>query len=98
MDCPPDFGTAPEFLPHRILVNRCGDRAMTETERVPDKTLRAWLTTAPVDRGIGGGLTFVATAAGALKGQASLILRYRFGGGARGEGLGPYPDPSLNEA
>ena len=56
---------------------------MTETERVTDKTLRAWLNTGPVDRGIGGGLTFVATAAGALKGQASWILRYRFGHTAR---------------
>ena len=71
---------------------------MTETERVTDKTLRAWLNTGPVDRGIGGGLTFVATAAGALKGQASWILRYRFGGAAREKVLGRYPDLSLKDA
>src|SRR6218665_1549151 len=98
MDCPHDFGIAREFLAHRFLVNRCGDRAMNETERVTDKTLRAWLNTGPVDRGIGGGLTFVATAAGALKGQASWILRYSFGGGAREKVLGPYPDLSLKDA
>ena len=40
---------------------------MTETERVTDKTLRAWLNAGAVHRGIGGGLNFVATAAGALK-------------------------------
>ena len=71
---------------------------MTETERVTDQTLRAWLNTGPVDRGIGGGLTFVATAAGALKGQASWILRYRFGGAAREKVLGRYPDLSLKDA
>ena len=71
---------------------------MTETERVTDKTLRAWLNTGPMDRGIGGGLTFVATAAGALKGQASWILRYRFGGAAREKVLGRYPDLSLKDA
>lgn len=48
-----------------------------------------------MDRGIGGGLTFVATAAGALKGQASWILRYRFGGASREKVLGRYPDLSL---
>ncbi len=71
---------------------------MTETERVTDKTLRAWLNTGPVDRSIGNGLTFVATAAGALKGQASWILRYRFGGVAREKVLGRYPDLSLKDA
>ncbi len=71
---------------------------MTETERVTDKTLRAWLNTPPVDRGIGGGLTFVATNAGAPKGQASWILRYRFGGTAREKVLGRYPDLSLKDA
>ena len=28
---------------------------MTDTERVTDKTLRAWLNAGAVDRGIGGG-------------------------------------------
>src|SRR6218665_1029452 len=98
MDCPHDFGATPEHLPHRFLVNRCGDRAMTETERVTDKTLRAWLNAGAVHRDIGGGLSFVATTAGAQKGQASWILRYRFGGVAREKVLGRYPDLSLKDA
>ena len=65
---------------------------MTDTERVTDKTLRAWLNAGAVDRGIGGGLTFVASTAGALKGQASWILRYRFGGANREKVLGRYPE------
>lgn len=71
---------------------------MTDTERVTDKTLRAWLNAGAVDRGIGGGLTFVASTAGALKGQASWILRYRFGGANREKVLGRYPDVSLKDA
>ena len=71
---------------------------MTERERVTDKTLRAWLNAGPVDRGIDGGLTFVGTRASALKGQASWILRYRFGGTAREKVLGRYPDLSLKDA
>lgn len=71
---------------------------MTDTERVTDKTLRAWLNAGAVDRGIGGGLTFVASAAGALKGKASWILRYRFGGVGREKVLGRYPDVSLKDA
>lgn len=71
---------------------------MIEIERVTDKTLRAWLNAGPVDRGIGGGLTFVGTGASALKGQASWILRYRFGGAAREKVLGRYPDLSLKDA
>lgn len=71
---------------------------MTEIEHITDKTLRAWLSRRPTDRGIGGGLTFVATAVGAPKGQASWILRYRFGGAAREKVLGRYPDLSLKDA
>ena len=71
---------------------------MTKTDRVTDKTLRAWLNAGSVNRGIGGGLTFVATIAGALKGQASWILRYRFGGVGREKVLGRYPDLSLKDA
>jgi len=71
---------------------------MTDTERVTDKTLRAWLNAGAIDRGIGGGLTFVASTAGALKGQASWILRYRFGGANREKVLGRYPDVSLKDA
>jgi integrase len=71
---------------------------MTDTERVTDKTLRAWLNAGAVDRGIGGGLTFVASTAGALKAKASWILRYRFGGANREKVLGRYPDVSLADA
>lgn len=63
-----------------------------------DKTLRAWLSAGPVDRGIGDGLTFVATDAGAREGKASWILRFRYGGRQREKVLGRYPDISLKEA
>ncbi len=44
-----------------------------------DKNLRAWLSSGPLAREVGDGLTFVATAASARKGKASCVLRYRFG-------------------
>ncbi len=61
---------------------------MSDTERGADKTLRAWPNVGAVDRGIGGGLTFVAAAAGAIRGKASWILRYRFGEANREKVLG----------
>ncbi|WP_447904346.1 tyrosine-type recombinase/integrase [Stenotrophomonas geniculata] len=67
-------------------------------ENVTDKTLRAWLRAAPIDRGIGGGLTFVASTAAAAKGAASWILRYRFGGVAKEIVLGRYPELTLAQA
>lgn len=63
-----------------------------------DKTLRAWLSSGPVDKGIGDGLTFVATTAGARRGKASWILRFRHGGRQAEKVLGRYPDLSLKEA
>ncbi len=73
---------------------------MTETDRdrVTDKTLRAWLKNGAVSRGVGGGLTFSASAAGAAKGNASWILRFRFGTSSREKVLGRYPDISLKDA
>lgn len=71
---------------------------MNDIERVTDKTLRAWLHAGPVDRGIGGGLTFAATASGAMRGQASWVLRYRLGGSEKEKVLGRYPDLSLKDA
>jgi len=73
---------------------------MTETERdrVTDKTLRAWLKSGAITRGVGGGLTFSASAAGAAKGHASWILRFRFGKSSREKVLGRYPDISLKDA
>lgn len=63
-----------------------------------DKTLRAWLNAGPVDRGVGDGLTFVATEAGSRQGKASWILRYRFGKREREKVIGRYPDISLKDA
>ena len=63
-----------------------------------DRTLRAWLSAGPVDRGVGDGLTFVATAAGAQLGKASWILRYRYGGRHKEKVIGRYPDISLKDA
>lgn len=72
---------------------------MTGFERnATEKSLRAWLNAGPVDRGVGDGLTFVATEAGARLGKASWILRYRFGGRQREKVIGRYPDISLKEA
>jgi hypothetical protein len=73
---------------------------MTETERdrVTDKTLRAWLKSGAITRGVGGGLTFSASAAGAAKGHASWILHFRFGKSSREKVLGRYPDISLKDA
>jgi len=51
-----------------------------------------------VDRGVGDGLTFVATAAGAQLGKASWILRYRYGGRHKEKVIGRYPDISLKDA
>lgn len=63
-----------------------------------DRTLRAWLSAGPVNRGVGDGLTFVATEASALLGKASWILRYRFGGRNKEKVIGRYPDISLKDA
>lgn len=67
-------------------------------KRVTDLTLRAWLRAGPVDKGIGGGLTFVASVSAARKFQASWILRYRFAGKSKEKALGRYPDISLQAA
>ncbi|PZQ01933.1 MAG: integrase [Variovorax paradoxus] len=76
---------------------------MTATDNEPSKkvgdlTLRAWLRAGAIDKGIGGGLTFVASAFAASKGQASWVLRYRFAGKSKEKWLGRYPDISLQAA
>lgn len=71
---------------------------MNKPDYVTDKTLRAWLRHGPVDRGIGGGLTFVASAAAAARGTGSWLLRYRFGTASKEKVLGRYPDLSLKDA
>ncbi len=67
-------------------------------KRISDITLRAWLRAGAVDRGIGGGLTFVASGFAAQKGQASWVLRYRFAGKSKEKWLGRYPDIPLQAA
>jgi hypothetical protein len=74
-------------------------RAMTGFAGIAtDRTLRAWLSAGPVDRGVGDGLTFVATEASARMGKASWILRYRFAGRNKEKVIGRYPDISLKDA
>ncbi|CAM3583330.1 tyrosine-type recombinase/integrase [Paracidovorax anthurii] len=68
------------------------------TQNVSDRTLRAWLSAGPVDKGIGGGLIFFAKEASARQGQATWILRYRIGGRRPEKVLGRYPDITLKEA
>jgi len=63
-----------------------------------DKTSRAWLNAGPVNRGIGDGLTFVATEAGARLGKASWILPYRYAGKSKEKVIGRCPDIPLKDA
>ena len=62
-----------------------------------DETLKAWLSAGAVDRGVGDGLTFVATKAGACLGKTSWILRYRHGGKGKEKVIGRYPDIALKD-
>ncbi len=50
------------------------------TRPITDRELKAWLVAGAVDRGVGEGLTFLASAAGASAGKASWVLRYRLHG------------------
>ncbi len=68
------------------------------TQIVSDKTLRAWLNAGAVDKGIGGGLIFLASESAARRGQATWVLRYRIAGRRREKVLGRYPDISLKDA
>ncbi len=67
-------------------------------QNATDRNLRAWLSAGPVDRSVGDGLTFVASATSAQQGKGSWILRFRFGGRQREKVLGRYPDLSLKGA
>ena len=72
---------------------------MTETEKTAtDRSLRSWLAAGPVDKSVGDGLTFVASAASAAQGKASWVLRYRYGARQREKVLGRYPDLTLKQA
>jgi hypothetical protein len=65
---------------------------------VTDRELKAWLAAGAVDRGVGDGLTFVASAASARTGKASWILRFRLLGKSKEKVLGRYPELSLRDA
>jgi hypothetical protein len=65
---------------------------------LPKKILTAWLIAGPIDRGVGDGLTVVASEAGSQLGKCSWVLRYRFGGREREKVLGRYPDIALRDA
>jgi len=47
---------------------------------ITDRELKAWLAAGPVDRGVGEGLTFVASTTAAQAGKASWMLRFRLNG------------------
>lgn len=65
---------------------------------ITDRELKAWLAAGAVDRGVGEGLTFVASNAAARSSRASWILRYRLNGRSKEKVLGRYPELSLKDA
>ena len=65
---------------------------------ITDRELKAWLAAGPVDRGVGEGLTFVASTTAAQAGKASWILRFRLNGRFKEKVLGRYPELSLKDA
>lgn len=65
---------------------------------ITDRELKAWLAAGAVDRGVGEGLTFVASASGSRAGKATWILRFRLNGRSREKVLGRYPELSLKDA
>lgn len=70
----------------------------TPQRLITDRELRAWLAKGAVDRGVGEGLTFVASHTAAMAGRASWVLRYRLNGRAKEKVLGRYPDLPLKVA
>lgn len=67
----------------------------TPQRLITDREVRAWLAKGAVDRGVGEGLTFVASHTAAMAGRASWVLRYRLNGRAKEKVLGRYPDLPL---
>ncbi len=65
---------------------------------ITDREIKAWLAAGAVDRGVGEGLTFVASTIAARAGKASWILRYRLNGPSKEKVLGRYPELSLQDA
>ncbi|HSW06096.1 tyrosine-type recombinase/integrase [Aquabacterium sp.] len=70
----------------------------TQQRPTTDRELKAWLASGAVDRGVGEGLTFVASTTAAQAGKASWVLRYRLNGHAKEKVLGRYPELSLKDA
>jgi len=70
----------------------------TQQRSITDRELKALLAAGAVDRGVGEGLTFVASSTAAQAGKASWILRYRLNGRAKEKVLGRYPELSLKDA
>jgi len=70
----------------------------TQQRPITDRELRALLAAGAVDRGVGEGLTFVASSTAAQAGKASWILRYRMNGRSKEKVLGRYPELSLRDA
>ncbi len=64
----------------------------TQQRSITDRELKALLAAGAVDRGVGEGLTFVASSTAAQAGKASWILRYRLNGRAKEKVLGRYPE------
>jgi integrase len=65
---------------------------------ITDREIKAWLAAGAIDRGIGEGLTFVASTTAAQAGKGSWILRYRLNGRSKEKVLGRYPELSLRDA
>ena len=65
---------------------------------ITDRELKSWLAAGAVDRGVGEGLTFVASEPAAHAGKASWILRFRLNGRSKEKVLGRYPELSLKDA
>ena len=70
----------------------------TQRRQIADRDLKAWLAAGAVDRGVGEGLTLVASSKAAQVGKASWILRYRLNGRGKEKVLGRYPELSLRDA
>ena len=88
---------APDKKPHSLTTVSLWD--MNRQQRpITDRELKSWLAAGPVDRGVGEGLTFVASGTAAQAGKASWILRYRRGGRFKEKALGRSPELSLKGA
>ena len=70
----------------------------TQQRPITDRELKGLLAAGAVDRGVGEGLTFVASNTAAQAGSASWILRYRLDGRPKEKVLGRYPELSLRDA